>query len=845
MKGIKFYSVLLALFGLMYTEPMQAQSALYPSHFDLHEVTLLDGPFKTAQDLNYKTLLEFDVDRMLTPYIRQSGLSATSDAQSRYYQWEAVHPAFESFAWNPAMAMDGHILGHYLSAISISYQSCHDEALRSAFKTRIDYIISVLNDCQSVFDSNKDGLKGYLGGIPDNIVWIAMADADYRVYNQRGSWVPFYCEHKVLAGLRDAYIYGGNETAKGMFKKLCDWAIMIVGLFSDDVMEMQILQWETGGMNEVLADAYKIFGESKYLKAAQKYSHQIVIENMNQDPQNEFLDKKHTNSMTASFVGFSRINQVKSDKRYRMSAQNYWEDVVARRVTAIGGVGQAHYFLPASKCSSIVNNGDGPDLCTTYNMLKLTELLFDGTRDARYSDYYERALLNHVLASIDPETGGFTFFTSLRPESYRIYSTVNESMWCCVGTGMESNAKYGDFIYTLSEDTLFVNLFIPSELNSARAALKLESGFPYGNTSKITVQKSGTYTLAVRHPSWAAQGFKVTLNGQELSFKPDLVTPGKPSYLACGKIWKQGDVLEITYPMQLTFVACPNYRDYIALRYGPSVLAAQTSSNTEGDENYEVLVREYGGKGMSDHSPQAREKFRSTAFAPMLICELPEVPNRVKMVDPAKLEFQVDATAPGSQWKEVKMKPFFDLHHTRYSIYWNRQNEASWLKNPLFKDQLRKTELEALTYDQVTPGNSESEQAHFIRLSETGSRGNLNGRTFRDAQPNEWFEYRMNVEKAQLEAPGQDLALSLNLSISDRGRSCSIWVDGKELSTYLVPTSNPDGGKEKFFEKVFTIPASLVAGKKALNVRISSVNGSYAPRVYQIRIMKYDERLMQ
>ena len=845
MKG--FYSELLWLtvIGLFFMGKVQAQSVLYPTHFDLQEVTLTDGPFKYAQDLNYKTLLEFNVDRMLTPFIRQSGLSATSDPKSPYYQWEAQNPPFESFAWNPAMAMDGHILGHYLSAISISYQSCHDESMRAAFKTKIDHVITVLKDCQDVFDSNKDGLKGYLGGIPDNSIWTAMADADYRVYNQRGGWVPFYCEHKVLAGLRDAYVYAGNETAKTMFRKLCDWSIQVVSLFANDIMEMQILQWETGGMNEVLADAYKIFNDSKYLKAAQKFSHQIVIENMNQDIRHEFLDNKHTNSMTALFVGFSRINQLKSEKRYRSCVLKYWDEVVGRRATAIGGVGQAHYFLPSSKGASIVNNAEGPDLCTTYNMLKLTERLFDEIRDARYSDYYERALLNHVLASVDPLTGGYTCFTSLRPDSYRIYSTLNESMWCCVGTGMESNAKYGDFIYTMADDTLFVNLFIPNELKSQRAALKLESDFPYGNKAKITVQQNGAYTLAVRHPSWAASGFKITVNGKEQSFKQDMVVPGKPSYLSCGRSWKQGDVIEITYPMQLTFVACPNYGEYIALRYGPTLLAALTTSAKEGDSHYEKLVHEYASDGMNDYSPQTRETFQSLAFAPMLICDLPQVPAKVKLVDPAQLEFLVDASAPGSKWKEIPMKPFFSTHHVRYSIYWNCQNEAAWLKNPLFRNHLKKQEMEALTFDQVTPGDLASEQSHGVKLSETGSRGNLNGRPFRDAQPNEWFEYTMNIERAATEAAGEDLALSLDMSISDRGRSCSIFVDGTELEVYQVPSSNPNGGKEKFFDKTFRIPAGVVSGKKSITARIASVDGSYAPRIYQIRVMKYDEQILR
>ncbi|MBP5679629.1 MAG: glycoside hydrolase family 127 protein, partial [Bacteroidales bacterium] len=228
------------------------QTSFYPARFRLDEVTLLDSPFKRAQDLNFHFLMEYDVDRLLTPYVRQSGLSSTTDAKSPYYQWEFEHPAFNSFAWNPALAMDGHLLGHYLSALSLACSACHDEGTKAKLRERVDYIVRVLRDCQEVFDHNKDGLKGFIGGIPDNNIWKGLHDSNYRTYNERGHWTPFYCEHKVAAGLRDAYLYAGNAMAKTVFQKMCDWLIDIVSMFRDDVMEMQILQWEPGAINEVL-----------------------------------------------------------------------------------------------------------------------------------------------------------------------------------------------------------------------------------------------------------------------------------------------------------------------------------------------------------------------------------------------------------------------------------------------------------------------------------------------------------------------------------------------------------------------------------------------------------------
>ena len=176
------------LFG---ASPAFGQRELYESRFDLADVTLLDGPFKRAQDRNYELLLDYDVKRLLTPFIRQAGLSTTANEHNKYFEWEYEHPNFESWAWNPSLAMDGHIGGHYLAALSLAYASCHDPATKVRLKERIDYMLDVLKDCQDVF-AKTDGMKGFIGGIPNNDIWKSMADGDYRVYNQHGNWVPLY-----------------------------------------------------------------------------------------------------------------------------------------------------------------------------------------------------------------------------------------------------------------------------------------------------------------------------------------------------------------------------------------------------------------------------------------------------------------------------------------------------------------------------------------------------------------------------------------------------------------------------------------------------------------------------
>ena len=278
-----------------------AQSELYPQHFDLSEVTLLDGPLKTAQDGNARLLLDYDADRLLTPFIRQAGLTT-----GRYAGWVSRHPSFSNWGLSD-WSLEGHVGGHYLSALAMAYAAERDEALRSSLKERLDYCIDVLKDCQDAFDSNTTGLRGFIGGQPINQVWTGLYANNLTEFRRYGGWVPFYCEHKVLAGLRDAWVYAGNETARECFRGLADWAVNVVSNLSDSDMQT-VLGWEHGGMNETLADAFALFGDMKYLEAAKRYSHQYEINGMQGTTYNKhFLDNQHANTQVPKFIGFERV----------------------------------------------------------------------------------------------------------------------------------------------------------------------------------------------------------------------------------------------------------------------------------------------------------------------------------------------------------------------------------------------------------------------------------------------------------------------------------------------------------------------------------------------------------
>ena len=317
------------LLALSSPQTMRAQEALYPHHFNLHEVTLLNGPLKTAQDLNFKTLLDYDADRLLTPFVRQAGLTTGA-----YAGWETKHPNFENWGGN-GFDLSGHVGGHYLSALALAYAACHDNGTRQQLKARLDKMIAVLKDCQDAFDNDNTGLKGYIGGQPINEVWQQLYKGDLSAYDKVRGWVPFYCEHKVMAGLRDAAVYAGDDTAKTLYRKLCDWAVNVVAKLTTQQMQ-SVLNAEHGGMAEVLADAYTLFGDSRYLDAAKKYSHQTMVSGM-QTLNTTFLDNLHANTQVPKYIGFERIAEDDAAAtRYATAARNFWSDVANNRTTCIG-----------------------------------------------------------------------------------------------------------------------------------------------------------------------------------------------------------------------------------------------------------------------------------------------------------------------------------------------------------------------------------------------------------------------------------------------------------------------------------------------------------------------------
>lgn len=829
---------------------------MYPQHFDLEQVTLLDSPFKTALDVNNALLLRYDVDRLLTPFVRQAGLANTTKTTSRYYGWTTKHPSFGNWG-TPDWTLEGHVGGHYVTALALAVAATHDDAMKAQLKERLDYCVTVLKDCQDAYDTNKSGLYGFIGGQPFNNIWTSLYAGDTAPFKDKGGMVPFYCQHKVLAGLRDAWIYGGNETARELFQKMCDWSVNVVSNLTDAQLQ-DVLGWEHGGMNEPLADAYVLFGDIRYLNAAKRYSHQYMVSGMS-SLNTTFLDGKHANTQVPKYIGFERVYQAlaSGNSGYRSAAHNFWQDVAQNRTVCIGGNSVSEHFLPKSRASQYIDNLEGPESCNSNNMLKLSENLFDETHNAQYADFYENTMLNHILSTQDPNTGGYVYFTTLRPQGYRIYSQVNQGMWCCVGTGMENHSKYGHFAYTHSADnkTLYVNLFIASSLDDERFSLTQQTKFPYENATTITIDRDGDYTLALRHPAWAGSGYAVSVNGEPVSLS---VKQGTASYASVSRMWKKGDVVTVTLPMELSVEPCPGLPEYVAFKYGPVLLAAQTTATSLAESRltglaYESLQNEYAREGRMDHSPGAVGKSLPLSNAPLLIGNPSEVLNRIRPFDSTQgdvstaptasskgIAFTIDASSTQSKgnWSKLTLVPFYAIHHARYQCYWYCGTEADYAKSDMGKADALAAELEERTLDYVATGEQQSEAGHSAKYSGDSGRGSYNGEFYRDAQAGGWMQYTLATG-----GETERVSLMVRFTTADRNRVGTIYIDGTKLTELTIPSSHPAADGNGFYSQEISLPASMLVKadgtpKSQIVFRFVASGTTPIPGLYYLRLLR-------
>jgi len=600
--------------------------------FPPEDVHLLPGPFKDAMERDAHYLLSLDADRLLSGFRSEAGLKPKA---ARYGGWEA-------------QGIAGHTLGHYLSACSRMYLDTGNPA----FLERVNYIVAQLAECQK---ANGDG---YVAAIPDGkkvFAEIASGEVHAHDFNLNGAWVPWYTIHKEFAGLIDANEFCGSTQALDVATNFANWVDATTKNLTDSQWQ-QMLVCEQGGMNESMAELYALTGNTNYLNLAEKFYHRAVMDPLANNK--DILDGLHSNMQIPKTIGAARLYELTGQTNYADIARFFWERVAQHRSYVIGGNGDNEHFFPVTAFARHLNAATC-ETCCTYNMLKLTLHLFAWSPSAGEMDFYERALYNDILASQDPDTGMFIYLMSLQPGGFKTYSTPENSFWCCVGSGMENHTRYGQAIYLHGDDSLYVNLFMASELSWPDKGLvvRQDTTFPDQDTTRLTLQCRQPVKLALklRWPDWAGTPPVIQINGkkQVINGQPD-------SYVTLEREWHDGDVVKIRLPMSLHTEPLPGTTNMVAILYGPIVLAGTLGTN-----------------GMpADPYAENQTKF----------VKWPPAPVPVFVADNDSLLKHIRATREPLTFKtkklghpeDVTLVPFYRAQHERYTVYWRVLSPAEW-----------------------------------------------------------------------------------------------------------------------------------------------------------------------
>lgn len=489
-------------------------------------------------ELNRSYLYSLPNERLAYNFHVTAGIPSDADPLGG---WEA-----------PDCELRGHYVGHYLSACAFLHAGTGDEPIR----VKANDLVAMLAECQA-----KDG---YLGAYPT-----AFYD---RLRAHTKVWAPFYTYHKIMAGMIDMYEHTGNQQALDVAVRMAVWADAYARSISDDEWQ-RVLLVEHGGMNEAAFNLYAITCKTKYRDLGYRFEHKKIFDPLaaNQD----ILAGNHANTNIPKIIGAIRGYELTGDARYASISENFYRIITDHHVYCTGGTSNGEMWHESNAIASQLGPA-AEECCCSYNMMKLTRHLFGQKPDAKHFDYYERMLLN-VRYGTQDRNGMLMYYVSLRPGMYKTFGTQFSAFWCCTGTGSEEYAKLNDSIYFHDENSVFVNLFIPSTLDWKERGLKLRQTTTYPNEQTVTFTvesaPSSPTAMKLRVPYWAIRGVTVAINGA-----PQDITATPSTYLELAHPWKAGDVVTLDLPMTLHLDTAPDDKQVQAAMYGPLVLAVRLGS---------------------------------------------------------------------------------------------------------------------------------------------------------------------------------------------------------------------------------------------------------------------------
>jgi hypothetical protein len=446
-------------------------------------------------------------------------------------------------------------------------------------------------------------------------------------------------------------------------------------------------------------------------------------------------------------------------------------------------------------------------------MIKMARMLFATQPDIRYADFHERALFNHILGSMDPEDGATCYMVPVGQGVTREYQNMTRSFTCCVGSGMESHAIHGDGLYYESGDRLWVNLYASSTATwkAAGVRIAMTTSFPEGEAASLRfiVDSPRRFTLALRRPFWAGDGFSLKVNG---SVMKNASAPG--TYVEVARTWRTGDRVELVLPKALRLEPLPDNASRVAIMWGPLVLAGDLGP---------VPPRAGRGDGAAPQAP-----LPAPPTVPVFVTPERSVSRWLTPVAEKPGAFR---TAGVGRDRDVEFVPFYRLHRRVYGAYWDLLTPDQWQARSaaILAAQEAQRTLDAATVAFAQPGQMQTER-DFNQQGENSTPVQFEGRFGR--RGTNWFSFDLPVD------PRHPMILIVTYNRDERQRrTFDILVDGVKVGEQAIERRSPEK-KTGFFDVEYRIPAALLQDRQKVTVRFQGSGGSEVAAVYGIRMIR-------
>lgn len=791
------------------------------------DVILDDAYLSNAAEKEDDYLLSMNSKKFLFEFYRVAGLDpvAESGQSAGYEGWER----------NYGNNFRSHTFGHYMSAVSQAYLSSNDATKKEKLFKEAKDAVEGLKKCQDSYTAKWGGdHEGYISAFPE--AWLQNADGIVQQTEGKGDgnvYVPYYNLHKVVVGLMDIAKNIDDteikEMAMEVVSKYGEYFYNRFQKLGDNKSKLLIIEY--GGMNDAFYELYRLTGNNKFKEVAQYFDETALFTQLAAGK--DVLEGKHANTMIPKLIGALKRYQTLIDDEsdnvsaqekaeleslYLKAAKNFWDIVIKDHTYVTGGNSQAEHFRKPGKLYQYAmqtsKNEETCETCNVYNMLKLSQGLYSVTKDKKYLDYFENGYLNAIVSSQNPETGTTMYFQPMAPGYNKVFNRPHDEFWCCTGTGMENFSKLGDYIYMTEGSTVYVNMFFSSKLNNNGMSLVQEANMPTSDTATYTILSSGM-TLKLRKPDWLAGEPTITINGD----KKDLVEENGFYVL---ENLSMAD--EVTYktPMEVVPYDTQDNANFVAFKYGPTVLSAGLGSNNiDASQSTGILVR----SGTLDSSAQTTITIQNSTVKDWM----DNVAENVVRIDndgDDQVQFKLENVDTKSQG--LVFTPHYRRYDERYGLYmiYEEPDSADAQKRILENKELLRDEEISVDYLYSFDGNNY--EASKNNQGEDTSVGTYSGKSYRHATNNGWFSYDLAVDDT-----AEKNYLNLTFYSGDRNRKFDIIVDGELLSTYTI---HDNQGTNVFYIETFELPNELVEGKEKITIRFQGGYSSFVGGLYGISI---------